>query len=173
MIDKTKSIPELTFKLEINHDISRIWQMWTSESGLRSFLSPDIAVEFRPGGRFEIYFDMSQPEGMRGSEGMIVLALEKEHLFSFTWNSPPFLQDIRQQMTSVFISFTPLSPVKTLLYFLHTGFGQGKQWQESMDYFENAWGNIVLPRLLYALDHGAYPWENSNDPPALQKIIFL
>lgn len=31
---------------------------------------------------------------------------------------------------------------------MHDGFGEGEEWDEVRAYFENAWGEVVLPRLV-------------------------
>ena len=157
---------ELYFEFEVNVNVDKVWTTLTTESGLQGFFSSHVNVDFYPGGNFVILFDVEAPEGSQGSEGMIVLAMEEKKLLSFTWNSPPILQSLRDQMTTVIIHLEDLGD-KTRIIFRNVGYGYSEQWQKSRAYFENAWGKIVLPRLKYALEIGPYDWVNRPELPSM------
>jgi len=156
-------IHDIIFDFEINASVSDVWKAWTTERGIRSFFSPDCRVDFKVDGRFEILFDTSAPEGLQGSEGMKILAMERERMFSFTWNAPPDNPAIRSQRTFVNVHLFALSGTRTRLLFRNIGYGQGDEWRRALQYFKNAWGNVVLPRLVYYLENGQYDWENPPD----------
>lgn len=157
---------ELYYEFEVDADIEKVWRTLTTEEGLMSFFSPNVNVDFYPGGKFEILFDVEAPMGSQGSEGMILLAMEEKHLLSFTWNSPPILQRLRNQMTTVIIHLQPLGD-RTRIIFRNVGYGYSEEWQKSRSYFEKAWGNIVLPRLKYALETAPYDWLNRPELPTM------
>lgn len=157
---------ELYFEFEVTVPVEKVWKILTTEAGLKSFFSPHVEAQFYPGGNFVILFDMEAPEGQRGSEGMHILAMEENRFLSFTWNSPPVIQSLRDQMTTVLIHLEPTKE-GTLIIFRNVGYGYSKEWQKSRAYFENAWGNIVLPRLKYALESGPYNWVTRPKLPEM------
>jgi len=157
---------ELYYEFVVNAPVEKVWKMLTTEEGLKSFFSTHVNVSFYPGGCFEILFDMEAPEGSRGSEGMIILAMEENQLLSFTWNSPPILQKLRDQMTMVSIHLTEMGD-KTQIIFRNGGYGYSEDWQKSRAYFQNAWGKIVLPRLKYALEVEPFDWLSRPELPEI------
>ena len=157
------SLTEIRFELEIISSIDRVWEQLTTIRGITGFFSPVANIDFRVDGLFEIIFDPPAPIGERGAEGMRILAMDKPDLFGFTWNSPPTIPTIRGQRTAVFIYLDSISETRTRLTFINSGYGLSPEWQESRDYFLNAWGNVVLPRLRYSLEQGAINWDDMPD----------
>jgi hypothetical protein len=97
---------------------------------------------------------------------MIFLAVQPEKMLSFTWNSPPYLPEVREEMTHVTLRFYPISPDETQVSLKHDGWGEGGEWDKAFDYFITAWGEVVLPRLKYRFVEGPVDWDN---PPAVGK----
>ncbi len=151
------------YTVVINAPIEHVWQILCTEQGVSSYMAPNYKVSFEVGGPFEIYFDMDQAEGLRGSEGMKILCYEKETRFGFTWNNPPSIPSIRGQHTAVFIELDSHGTEKTTVKFYNTGFGDSIDWVNAYGYFIRAWGQIVLPRLVYACEVGPYPWDVEVD----------
>ncbi|WP_105615729.1 SRPBCC family protein [Vallitalea okinawensis] len=162
MSRKLKTIIEnndIYFDFVINVPVSGVWKQLTTEEGIKSFFAPHFKVDFEVGGRFEILFDTAQEAGKQGSEGMTILALEKEKLLSFTWSAPPEIPTIRLQRTMASFYLFEESG-KTRIVFRNIGFGQGEDWRKARNYFIRAWGEIVLPRLKYSLEVEAINWLN-------------
>lgn len=124
-----------------------VWNAWTTEEGLK-FLAPASRVELRPGGWYEIYFNPAAPEGQRGADGNRVMLVQDKVAFAFTWNAPPHFPFARNQHTHVMIRLYPISENETRLVFTQDGFGEGPEWDKVREYFQKAWGEIVLPRLV-------------------------
>lgn len=138
--------------------VSRVWNLWTTTQGIQSFFSKNCRIGNEPGDPFEIYFLMDAPAGSRGSERCTILRKEPLTRFAFSWNAPPHLDHVRNQQTVVEIQFEALSDERSKLTFIHTGWGESKQWDEAYAYFENAWFNVVIPRLQkYLSDRD--PWS--------------
>ena len=91
----------LEFEEIIPAPIEAVWQAWTTAEGVRSFFAPQCTIDLRPGGAYEMYFDLEAASGLRGSEGCVVLAIEEPYMLSFTWNAPPELPRIRDHHTHV------------------------------------------------------------------------
>lgn len=147
----------------VTADIKDVWDAWTTADGIKSFFAPDCKIELQPDGMYEIYFDLEAPEGERGGEGVRVMAIQHLKMFSFTWNAPTSLPEVRGQRTHVVIRFLPVvEGIKVSLY--HDGWGTGGQWEQAFEYFQKAWTVIVLPRLKYRFDHGPIDWDSPPNP---------
>lgn len=153
----------LRFEVEILAPLQEVWEAWTTQPGVVSFFAPAGKVELWPGGAYEMYFDLNAPQGDQGGEGLVVLAVQPPHMLSFTWNAPPSLPEVRSQHTHVTIRLDALSPNSTRLYFCEDGFGHGGQWDDRFEYFRRAWGEVVLPRLVYRFERGPVDWVHRPD----------
>ncbi len=153
-------------EIKVNADLKDVWEAWTTEDGIKTFLAPECRVDLRPDGMYEIYFDLDAPPGERGGEGLRVLAVQPMQMFSFTWNAPPTLPEVRGQRTHVVLRFYPEGGgTRVTLY--HGGWGTGSEWDKAFDYFQSAWGRTVLPRLKYRFEHGPVDWD---DPPSIETL---
>ena len=147
------------------------WNAWTTEAGAKAFFAPDCRIDLRPGGAYEMYFNLDAEPGAQGGEGMIVLAVQPEEMLSFTWNAPPELPEARGQMTHVTIRLSEVNADLTNVRLYHDGWGTGGEWDEAFEYFHEAWKFVVLPRLAYRFDHGPVDWDNLPDRGDLEKYI--
>lgn len=149
-------------EVEINASLSEAWNAWTTKEGIQSFFSPDCFLEYKVGGAYENYFFPVANIGERGGEGNKILAIQEDKMFSFTWNAPTHLPEVRQQRTHVCIRFAAIEQDKTKISLHHDGWGSGGQWDEAYNYFQIAWGKVVLPRLKFRFDNEPVDW---NNPP--------
>ena len=155
---------EIHYQIEISAPRSKVWKAWTTEEGAKTFFASACKIDFLPGGAYEMYFNRDAPPGEQGGEGMIILAIQPEEMFSFTWNAPPALAQVRGQMTHVTLFFEETGKDLTQLTLVHDGWGEGGEWDQAFDYFTRAWGDVVLPRLKYRFETGPIDWKN---PPEL------
>lgn len=167
MVDKLPNERTITLEITIPASRTMVWQAWTTEEGARTFFAPACKIDLKPGGAYEMYFNLDAPIGEQGGEGMILLALQPEHMLSFTWNAPPDLPSVRGQMTHVTINLDVIDPKKTRVTLKHDGWGQGGKWDQAFDYFSRAWAEVVLPRLKYRFQTGPIDWEN---PPIFDQV---
>ncbi len=123
--------------------VEEAWKAWTTTEGIKTFFAPDARVEARPGGPFEIYFNPYARPGQKGADGMVFLAVQEKKMLSFTWNSPPYMPEVRGQHTSVVVRFEPAGEAQTRVRLTHSGWGDGGQWDQSFAYFDKAWGNVL------------------------------
>jgi len=141
-----------------------VWQAWTTAQGAESFFAPKCNIELRPGGAYEILFDLTAKAGQQGGEGMHVMAVQPPSMLSFTWNAPPHLPSVRGQMTRVIVRLTEVEPRQTRVTLRHDGWGEGGEWDAAHEYFKHAWAGVVLPRLKHRFTLGPIDW---NNPPTL------
>jgi uncharacterized protein YndB with AHSA1/START domain/uncharacterized protein YciI len=119
------------------------WRAWTTSEGATAFGPGRANIDLRVGGRYEWLFLEDAPEGQRGSEDCLILSFLPEKMLSFEWNAPPQLPNARRQRTVVVILFDEKEPGKTTIDFTHFGFGVGEEWDQTYDYFDNAWSRVL------------------------------
>lgn len=150
----------LSFEVVVAGDRSAVWSAWTTEAGVESFFAPECTVNAVPGGAYEMYFDPTADPGQRGGEGNRVLAVQPESFFSVTWNAPPRFPAVRDQRTVVLLRFEALDSDQTRVRLTHVGWGDGADWDAAYDYFDEAWGEVVLPRLQRRFTDGPIDWSD-------------
>lgn len=143
---------EKEIRFEVNVPASReaVWNAWTTVEGVKSFFAGGANIDLRPDGMYEIFFAPDAPEGQRGADGMRVLLVQKPSALAFTWNAPGTFPNARGQRTHVMLRLEEVSANETKVTLVHDGFGDGNEWDAVRAYFENAWGEVVLPRLAAA-----------------------
>lgn len=146
-------------EVTVNAGLDRAWSAWTTGEGARSFFAPECDIEPRVGGRYEILFAPDAEPGSRGAEGMTVMAVQPMKMLAFTWNAPPHLSEVRDQLTHVVVRFEEAGDGRTKVTLRHDGWGEGGQWNEAFDYFVRAWLDVVLPRFARAMDGRAHTWD--------------
>jgi uncharacterized protein YndB with AHSA1/START domain len=158
--------PERVIHAEMIVDTSldRIWDAWTIEEGIKSFLAPACNIDARVDGPYKIFFDPEAEPRRRGAEGAKVLALQPKKRLSITWNAPPELSEVRKHWTHVTVRFEEIQKGQTKVTLTHNGWGEGEEWDEAFAYFMRAWIDVVLPRLKYRFAVGPVDWDN---PPKL------
>jgi len=148
----------------VNAGVDAVWEAWTTEAGIKTFLAPAGKIEPRVFGAFEIYFNPAGAPGQRGGEGNVILAMQPQKMLAFTWNAPPHLPNVRQQRTSVVVRFKALEKQRTQVTLIESGWGEGEEWDQAFTYFANAWQNIVFRLMKYRFEVGPVDWAK---PPAL------
>lgn len=144
--------------------VTEVWQAWTTEEGAESFFAPVCRIDLRPGGAYEMLFDLEAEPGSQGGEGMVIMAVQPPRMLSFTWNAPPKLPEVRGQRTHVVVRLSETETGTTRVTVHHDGWGEGGEWDEAFAYFSRAWTGVVLPRLKHRFEHGPVDW---TDPPRL------
>ena len=149
----------LAFEMLLPSPVATVWQMWTTVAGLQSFFAPHCQIELKPDGLLDIHFFPDNAPGLRGAEGMRIMAVQPPTLLSFTWDFPPKLPTIRKQRTLVVVRLSEVDG-GTRLNLTQSGWGEGGEWEQGFQYFSEAWGDVVLPRLNHALTVGPVDWTN-------------
>ncbi len=154
-------------EITVPASLDEVWRAWTTEAGAVSFFAPRARIDLRPGGAYEMLFDLDEQPGKQGGEGMHFLAIQPMQMLSFTWNAPPELPGVRGEMTHVVVRFYPLSAKSTRVTLKHDGWGSGGEWDQAFEYFERAWLKVVLPRLRYRFVVGPIDWAK---PPGVADL---
>lgn len=148
-------------EIVVNGNIEEVFKAWTTEEGVKSFFAPECNIELKVDGVYNIYFFPSEEPGKRGAEGMRILALEPNKMFSFSWGAPRLLfPNVKKQRTLVVLRFKDLGDNKTRLILHQTGWGEGEEWDKAFEYFDSAWKDIVFKRLQDRFDNGPINWKD-------------
>ena len=129
----------------VSGPLDKVWRLWTTTEGMKSFLVDEANIQLEPGGHYEICFDRNAPEGSRGSEGCRILSYLPNEMLSFSWNAPPTIPDLRKlgPCTWVVVRFEALGEKQTRVKITHMGILEGKVWDEYLQYFTRAWPMVL------------------------------
>lgn len=151
---------ELKFEIVIDAPPADVYNAWSTTEGIKTFFAPGGEVELKLFGKYHIYFFPEAPEGKRGAEDEKVISFEENKMISFTWGFPPSLPYLRaNQKTIVNIRFEGTEDGNTLMKFIQSGWGEGDEWRKGYEYFTEAWGEVVLPRLKKRFEEGPVDWR--------------
>lgn len=150
---------------EVKASQMELWQALTTPTGVRTFFAAEAKVEPRIGGAYEMYFLPDNLPGLRGGEGVRILAMEAPDRFLITWNAPPAYGALRAQQTVVEFELEPVRAGITRITLTHSGWGRAQGWQQVRDYFASAW-KTILGRLQYRFDAGPVDWRAVPDGKA-------
>ena len=118
------------------------WTAWTTSEEIAAWWGPPASnVDLRIGGAFEMLFDIDAEPGSQGGEGCKYLGYVPGEMISFTWNAPPHIP-LRTSNTWVVITFREVDE-GTRVRLVHTGFLDGADWDDYMDYFQRAWEFVL------------------------------
>ena len=154
----------VTAQIDVPASLDDVWEAWTTVAGARTFFAPASRIDLRPGGAYEMLFNLDAEPGLQGGEGNRLLAIQPGKLLSFSWNAPPELPTVRDQRTHVVLRFAALGSQVTRVSLRHDGWGAGGEWDRAFEYFERAWTQVVLPRLRYRFEHGPIDWDQRLEP---------
>lgn len=136
------NIRSLAKEATVATDPMTAWSAWTTSDEIGAWWGPAGSnVDLKIGGTFEMLFNVEAEAGSQGGEGCKYLSYVPGEMISFTWNAPPHLV-LRKSNTWVVITFTAVDE-GSHVRLVHTGFLDGDDWDEYMDYFHQAW-ELVL-----------------------------
>ena len=157
----------LRAEVEVPASRAEVWEAWTTEAGIRTFLARGAHIEPRVDGAYEIFFDPTAPQGQRGGDDLRILVYEPPRRLSFTWNAPRAQPIVRAQRTVVTLDLAERGAGHTRVRLTHSGWGEGPEWDAAYAYFDKAWSGFVLPSLVRRFARGPIDWEH---PPALEQV---
>jgi uncharacterized protein YndB with AHSA1/START domain len=139
---------------------ARVWQVVSTQDGLRSWFSPRAEIELKLYGKFNIFYRAEAPERSGGQN--MVLSFEPERMLNVTWDAPPKFPNVRQQRTFFQILLSPEGTDRTRVVFQESGFGSSGDWEGTYHYFQGAWP-FVAACLQYRFEVGPIDWTHPPD----------
>jgi uncharacterized protein YndB with AHSA1/START domain len=151
-------------EVSVKASSAEVWRAWTTVAGVKTFFAPEARIDLRPGGAYEILFDLDSPAGKKGSEGSKILSFVPERMLSFTWGAPPKFPGARREIAQwVVLLFDPEEGGRTRVRLFELGFKPGKEGEAVRRYFVDAW-DLVLQRLAHCFETGRIDWERPWRP---------
>lgn len=162
---ENEHLPTIVKEVTVNAPREEVWNAWTTTEGVESFFAPEAEVALVQGGRYELYFDPSAPEGERGTEGCEVIGYEAPERLSISWNAPPHPHDQRARHTAVDIHLDDLGDGQTQVTLTHYDWHdkEGEEWSRAYERFGDTW-DAVLKNLQRRFDHGPVDWNDTAPP---------
>ena len=148
---------DISSDIFIDQPLAAAWRLWTTDSGLESWLTPEAHIDLRLQGSYELFFN-PKDHSDNNTSGCRIIALIPQRLLAFEWKGPSSLavMNFNPLPTWVSVSFEAVEPNKTIMHFRHGGWGSGAEWQAAHDWFQSVWTN-VLQTLQSVDDHGKAP----------------
>ena len=129
----------LRIELSIPAPVHEVWQAFTTEQGLTTWLAPDVSVNLKPGGDWLVKFP-----GSTGGGTIVSFDPEKEIVINAL--APDRFPTVRAARTRAVFSFTPAGS-STLVCLTQTGWQSGAEWEAAYEYL--AGGNAQLLAMLH------------------------
>lgn len=88
---------------------------------------------------------MSNPTGLRGSEGCKILSFIPNEMLSFSWNAPPQYKKVRESKYKawVVVNFRRIEENRTEVTLNHFGWPNIEDWNDVFEYFNTAWDQVL------------------------------
>jgi uncharacterized protein YndB with AHSA1/START domain len=134
-----KSAEVLRIELSIPAPVHDVWEAFTTEQGLSSWLAPDVSVNLKPGGDWLVKFP-----GSTGGGTIVSFVPDKEIVISAL--APDRFPQVRAARTHAVFTFRAKGN-NTLVDLTQTGWQSGKEWDAAYEYL--AAGNAQLLALLH------------------------
>ena len=115
--------------------IAKVREAWTTAAGNKTFFVPDARIEAPVDGPFQVCMNPLAGRGAKGADDMVILALQPRTMFSFTWNAPPHLAEVRKQRTCVTVRLAPQDEGETQVTLHRGGWGTGAESGRAYAYF--------------------------------------
>jgi uncharacterized protein YndB with AHSA1/START domain len=142
----------LKIELLIPAPVHDVWQAFTTEQGLSSWLAPDVSVELKPGGDWPVKFP-----GSTGGGTIVSFVPEKEIVINAL--APDRFPHVRAARTRATFTFTA-EENSTLVTLSQTGWRSGAEWDAAYEYL--AAGNAqMLAMLHHRFVAGPTDWQKA------------
>ena len=135
----TASAQALIIELSIPAPLPEVWNAFTTQEGLSSWLAPEVSVALKPGGDWLVKFP-----GSTGGGTIVSFVPEKELVISAL--APDRFPHVRAARTRAVFTFTA-DGNNTIVRLTQTGWQTGKEWDAAYEYL--AAGNAQLLGMLH------------------------
>lgn len=149
---KDKSI---TNEVTIEAPLNLVWYAWTISERVSEWFAPEVRIDAKEGGAYELFFVPGNEEEMN-TKGCKIIKLVKGKELYFTWKAPDQFASImnnENELTIVKVEFESIDIDSTRVVVMHTGFKHDDVWKEAIEWHQMAWGG-VLSSLKSALEKG-------------------
>jgi uncharacterized protein YndB with AHSA1/START domain len=119
---------------------SSCFRLFTEPELLKTWLCEEATVECRVGGRYELYWEPSDPEN-DSTIGCRITAYEPDQLLAFQWRSPKQFKsfaNVADPLTHVVVTFHAVDDCAKVTL-VHSGWRSTAEWVEAAQWQSVAW----------------------------------
>lgn len=130
----------------VNAPIDKVWEAWTTDAGLRSWLAPHAEIDFRISGKMRANYRLDGSLDDPGTIENTVLSYDPYRMISMKVSKAPDdfpFQDAIYEMWTV-IYFEPVDAQQTRISVIANGFASNEESQAMRAFFER--GNALTIR---------------------------
>lgn len=134
----------LVSQIVVNSNLELVWKAWTEADRLSEWFAPEVLVELKEGGKYELYFDPSNKRSM-STAGCKILRIEAPHTLVFEWKGPDTFAEVMNKpanLTQIEVKLKALSD-GTLVTICHSGWTESEPSQTARSWHEQAWAQML------------------------------
>jgi uncharacterized protein YndB with AHSA1/START domain len=132
---------DIDIQIVIENPVEQVYNAWLKPALLEAWLTQKAKVEPTVGGAYELFWDPENPD-QDSTRGCRITDLVTNREISFNWKGPKQFAELMGDRTQVFIRMEPREG-GTLLRFIHTGWGNGPQWEEARQWQAEVWREAI------------------------------
>ena len=135
--------------------VERVWKAWTSPQDLSKWIAPVVAIDLRIGGSISTNYDQKATIGEAGTIRLPIINYIEKQLITLKVNLnekfPKSARDEDQYLQEI-VQIADLGNGKTKVVSSMVGWGAGKDWDQTYDFFArgNEWTYRELAKYLSA-----------------------
>ena len=143
----------LQLSVTVQLDIKEAWEFFSTDSKLTQWIAPVAHIELKNGGYIKTNYDQTKTLSDSSSIKLPIISyLENELLILKVELNNNFSQKMQEedQYLQEIIQFIPIAPGKTKIISSMIGWGEGKDWEKTYDFFVkgNEWTYKELLKIL-------------------------
>ena len=167
---RSRSRPTSSSPRRSTRRVADVWKAWTTAEGIESFFAPKAAkVEPVPGGAFELWFGVNNPEGVARQRGLTRAQRQADGAVRVRMERAAGNPDDPKAAHAGLSRLRAASRQPDEVTLRNFGYGTGDDWAKNKAYFESAWPAVMGPRKalrderLTAMDL-EFPARSSSSP---------
>ena len=150
----------LRLELIVNTPIREVWKAFTTEEGMKTWMSPVVKADFRIGGSVKTNYNKNAIIGDKGTITLGITNYIPDELITYKvtlTDAFPEKCRMEDQNLQEIVQFKSLGKEKTKIISNMIGWGIGKEWDETYFFFEkgNEWS---YEQLIKRFDSGPVDW---------------
>jgi uncharacterized protein YndB with AHSA1/START domain len=137
--------------------IENVWRAWTAPQELSKWIAPVVAIDLRIGGTISTNYDQKAAVGSAGTIRLPIINYIEKQLITLKVNLnekfPKSTRDEDRNLQEI-VQIVDLGDSKTKIVSSMVGWGTGKDWDQTYDFFArgNEWTYRELAKYLSSRD---------------------
>jgi uncharacterized protein YndB with AHSA1/START domain len=137
----------------VSAPLDQVWNAWTTPDGLKEWIAPVVAIDFRIGGTISTNYDSKAKIGESGTITLPIVNYIEKQLLTLRVNlTDSFARKVRDEDQNLqeIVQIADIGNGKTKLVSSMVGWGTGKEWDDTYAFFArgNEWTYQQLAKYL-------------------------